>query len=58
MLTNLNALPLAHTELSVGSTQVGFIMALVGVPVKENCSKMLDIGGERGTLVLVNRLGA
>ena len=34
-LTILNALPLACAESSVGSTQVGFVMALVGVPVKE-----------------------
>ena len=35
MLTILNALMLACAKLSVGSTQVGFIMALVRVPVKE-----------------------
>ena len=34
-LTILNALPLAYAESNVGSTQAGFIMALVGVPVKE-----------------------
>ncbi len=35
MLTILNALPLACAKSSVGSTHVGFVMALVGVPVKE-----------------------
>jgi hypothetical protein len=35
MLTILNALPLACNKSSIGSTQVGFIMALVGVPVME-----------------------
>jgi hypothetical protein len=35
MLTILNALPLAYAKSSVGSTQAGFIMALVEVPVKE-----------------------
>jgi hypothetical protein len=35
MLTILNALPRGCTKLSVGSTQVGFVMALAGVPVKE-----------------------
>ncbi len=34
MLTILNALPLAYAESNVGSTQAGFIMALVRVPVK------------------------
>ncbi len=34
-LTILNALSLAYAKLNVGSTQAGFIMALVGVPVKE-----------------------
>ncbi len=34
-LTILNALSLACAESRVGSTQVGFVMALVGVPVKE-----------------------
>jgi hypothetical protein len=33
-LTILNALPLAYAKSNVGSTQAGFIMALVGVPVK------------------------
>jgi hypothetical protein len=47
-LTILNALPLACAKSSVGSTQAGFIMALVGVPV--------DIGGEQESLVLVNGL--
>ena len=35
MLTILNALPLACAKLSMGSMQVGFVMALFGVPVKE-----------------------
>ena len=35
MLTVLNAQPLACAESSVGSTQIGFVMALVGVHVKE-----------------------
>ncbi len=34
-LTILNALLLACAETSVDSMQVGFVMALVGVPVKE-----------------------
>ncbi len=34
-LTILNALSLAYAESNVGSMQAGFIMALVGVPVKE-----------------------
>ncbi len=34
-LTILNALLFACAKSSVGSTQVGFVMALVGVPVKE-----------------------
>ena len=54
MQTILNALSLACAESSIGSMQVDFIMALAGVPVRE-CS-MLDIGGEQGSLVLVNRL--
>jgi hypothetical protein len=35
MLTILNALPLAYAKSNVGNMQAGFIMALVGVPVKE-----------------------
>jgi hypothetical protein len=34
-LTILKALALACAKSRVGSTQVGFVMALVGVPVKE-----------------------
>ncbi len=34
-LTILNALLLACAKLSIGSMQVGFVMALVGVPAKE-----------------------
>ncbi len=47
-LTILNALPLACTESSIGSTQVGFVMALVGVPVKELLD---DVGYWRRTRV-------
>ena len=46
--TILNALPLACAESSVGSTQVGFVMALVGVPVKELLD---DVGYWRRTRV-------
>jgi len=35
MHTILNALSLACAESSIGSMQVGFLMALAGVPVKE-----------------------
>ena len=35
MHTILNALSLACAESSIGSMQVGFIMALAGVPVRE-----------------------
>ena len=35
MLTISNALPLACAESRIGSTKIGFVMALVGVPVKE-----------------------
>ena len=35
MLTILNALSLACAESSIGSMQVGFLMALAGVPVRE-----------------------
>jgi len=35
MHTILNALSLACAELSIGSMQVSFIMALAGVPVRE-----------------------
>ena len=35
MHTILNALSLACAEPSIGSMQVGFIMALAGVPVRE-----------------------
>ena len=35
MHTILNALSLACAELSIGRMQVGFIMALAGVPVRE-----------------------
>jgi hypothetical protein len=54
-LTILNALSLAYAESNVGSTQAGFIMALVGVPVKELLD---DVGYWRrtGSLVLVNGL--
>ena len=54
-LTILNALPLAYAESNVGSTQAGFIMALVGVPVKELLD---DVGYWRRTRVprLVNGL--
>ena len=54
-LTILNALPLACAESNVGSTQAGFIMALVGVPVKELLD---DVGYWRRTRVprLVNGL--
>ncbi len=34
-LTIFNAMPLVCAKSSVGSMQVGFVMALVGVPVKE-----------------------
>ncbi len=47
-LTILNALPLACAELSVGSMQVGFVMALVGVPVKELLD---DVGYWRRTRI-------
>ena len=54
-LTILNALPFAYAESNVGSTQAGFIMALVGVPVKELLD---DVGYLRRTRVprLVNGL--
>ena len=35
MHTILNALSLACAESSIGSMQVGFLMALAGVPVRE-----------------------
>ncbi len=35
MLTIMNALLLAYAESSIGSMQVGFPMALAGVPVRE-----------------------
>ena len=35
MLTIVNALLLACAESSIGSMQVGFLMALAGVPVRE-----------------------
>jgi hypothetical protein len=35
MLTILNALSIAFAKLSIGSIQVGFPMALAGVPVRE-----------------------
>ena len=44
--------PLACAESSVGSTQVGFVMALVGVPVKELLD---DVGYWRRTRVLMVR---
>ena len=34
MLTILNALSVANAVLSIGSMQVGFLMALAGVPVR------------------------
>ncbi len=54
-LTILNALPLVYAKSNVGSTQAGFIMALVGVPVKELLD---DVGYLRRTRVpqLVNGL--
>ena len=54
-LTILNALLLAYAESNVGSMQAGFIMALVGVPVKELLD---DVGYWRRTRVpwLVNGL--
>ncbi len=56
-LTILNALPLAYTESNVGSTQAGFIMALVGVLVKE-LLKDVEYWQRTGSLVLVNGLRA
>ncbi len=41
MHTILNALSLACAELSIGSMQVGFLMALAGVPVRE---LFVDVG--------------
>ena len=35
MLTIMNVLSLACAESSIGSMQVGFLMALAGVPVRE-----------------------
>ncbi len=35
MLTILNTMPLACAEWSIDNTQVSFVMALGGVPVKE-----------------------
>ncbi len=48
MLTILNALPLAYAKSNVGSTQAGFIMALVGVPVK---GLLVNVGYWRRTRV-------
>ncbi len=48
MLAILNALPLAYAELNVGNMQAGFIMALIGVPVKELLD---DVGYLRRTRV-------
>ncbi len=47
-LTISDALPLACAKLSVGSTHIGFVMALVGVPVKELLD---DVGYWRRTRV-------
>ena len=47
-LTISNALPLAYAKSNVGSTQAGFIMALVRVPVKELLD---DVGYWRRTRV-------
>ena len=49
MLTILNALPPVCAESSIASMQVGFVMTLDGVPVKELFNDVLDIGGERYT---------
>jgi hypothetical protein len=51
MLTILNALLIACAKSSIGSMQVGFLMALAN-----SCSKILDIGREQWSLVLVDGL--
>ncbi len=53
VLNILNAMLLECTKLSIGSIQVGFLMALAGVSVGE---MFMGVGRERGSLVLPNRL--